>query len=153
MEQDLKDRLRDPSGTTSENIEECCVLAILISDHIILRALPPTAAPQIEMSRDLKFALEQTNLSLYWNREFDLLLWVLFIGYVSSHMQAQKSWFASLFHGASLLNTNHKLNVDGLKQTLQKFLYSEQHFEKRYMELWSWLVKYSLSIGAPVYAW
>jgi hypothetical protein len=65
MEQDLKDRLRDPSGTTSENIEECCVLAILISDHIILRALPPTAAPQIEMSRDLKFALEQTNLSLF----------------------------------------------------------------------------------------
>jgi hypothetical protein len=73
----LIDLLQDPSRIASENIEECCVLAILIYDLIILSGMRPTAGPQITLSRDLKSPLEQTNLSLYWNGEFNLLLWVL----------------------------------------------------------------------------
>lgn len=69
MEQNLKDLLIDPSEISSENIVECCVLAILIYDHISMRAMPP----QIEMSRDLKLALERTSLSLD-SGEFKLVL-------------------------------------------------------------------------------
>jgi hypothetical protein len=50
-------------------------------------------------------------------------------------------WFASLIRRIFVLNTNHTSEADGLKQTLKDFLYSEAHFGKVYMELWSSLVK------------
>lgn len=69
-------------------IEECCVLAILIYGDITLIALTPRTCSLVALSRDLKNVLEQTDLNRYWSREFYLLPRVLFIGYVSSHMQA-----------------------------------------------------------------
>jgi len=104
--------------------------------------MSPWASPLVALSRDLKNALEQTDLSLYWSGEVNLLLWVLFIGYASSHMQAQKSWFASLIRGL-ILNTNHKVNVDELEMFLKDFLYLEAHFGSSYMELWTRLVENS----------
>jgi hypothetical protein len=139
LEQNLTKILQGPSRIVSE---ECCALAILIYKHITLGAMPSTTTLIIGLSRDLKHTLEQTDLSLYWSGEVNLLLWVLFIGYVSSHMQAEKSWFASLIRGL-VLNTNYRVEVDGLKKIFQDFLYSEAHFGSLYVELWTWLVKNS----------
>jgi hypothetical protein len=139
MEQILNSVLYGPPKNL---IEECCVLAILIYGNITLLDMSPWASPLVALSHDLKNALEQTDLSLYWSGEVNLLLWVLFIGYASSHMQAQKSWFASLIRGL-ILNTNHKVNVDELEMLLKDFLYSEAHFGSSYMELWTRLVENS----------
>ena len=86
--QNLKNVLQSPSRIVPEHR---CVLAILIYEHIALNALTAAATPVIRLFRDLKITLEQMDLSLYWSGEVNLLLWALFIGYVSSHMQAQKS--------------------------------------------------------------
>jgi hypothetical protein len=137
LEQNLKSVLQGSSRNVSEH---SCVLAILIYEHITLKDLTAAAPPVIELSRDLKSALKQTDLSLLWSREVNLLLGVLFIGYVSGHMQAQKSWFANLIR-VVVLNTNQRLDVEGLKEIFQDFLYSEAHFEVLYMELWTLLAK------------
>ena len=129
-------------GPPKNLIEECCVLAILIHGNITLLDMSPWATPLVALSRDLRNTLEQTDLCLYWGGEANLLLWVLFIGYVSSYMQAQKSWFASLIRGL-ILNTNHKVDVDELKRLLKDFLYPEAHFGSSYMELWTRLVENS----------
>jgi hypothetical protein len=42
-------------------------------------------------------------------------------------MQAQKSWFANFIREV-VLNTNQRLDVEGLKKIFQDFLYSEAHF-------------------------
>src|ERR1700730_7656688 len=75
------------------------------------------------------------DLSLYWGGDINLLLWVSFIGYASSHMQAQKSWFAILIRGL-ILNTNLKVDINEVKTILKDFLYSEAHFGSPYIELW-----------------
>jgi hypothetical protein len=138
LERNLENILQSSSSIVSEH---SCVLAILIYEHITLKALTAAAPPVIELSHDLKIALEQTDLSLYWGGEVKLLLWVLFIGYVSGNMQAQKSWFANLIREV-VPNISQNLDVEGLRKIFQDFLYSDVHFGIPYMELWTWLVKY-----------
>lgn len=73
LEQNLKSVLQGSSRNVSEH---SCVLAILIYEYITLKALTAAAPPIIiELSRDVKGALEQTDLSLHWSGEVNLLLW------------------------------------------------------------------------------
>jgi hypothetical protein len=72
LEQNLKSVLQGSARNVSEH---SCVLAILIYEYVTLKALTAAAPPIIEPSRGVKGALEQTDLSLHWSGEVNLLLW------------------------------------------------------------------------------
>lgn len=135
MERDLE-TVREASAWDGETyLEDCCCIAVYSYYRTALHQMPQSSTSEMGISHTLVVSLERARLDSYWDGEYQLFLWMLFIGYASAHSNIQKHWLtAQLLKLISLVNMN--FDFHGLKSILLEFLYAQELYGKDYEELW-----------------
>ena len=119
---------------SSYGVENCCRLAALIYTNIVLRKMPSASAVLSHFTNDLKFALEETDLSSLWPDRTELLVWVLFQGAAASTEAELKKWY--LNHLVSVCKSLELQTWKEILQVLEGFLWASCDMVKRCKPLW-----------------
>ena len=85
--------LQDPSDDPQEKILRSCAVATQLFVAVVLREDPPACASTETLSISLYTSLLQSDLELAWGIHAELLLWVLFTGYMGCPAGPLRDWY------------------------------------------------------------
>lgn len=115
-------------------VQEALRLVLYIFAQPIIAVASPKAAFSRSMVRQLQAALECSECSTLWQRNFDLLLWVLFIGAHISYGEKEWDWF--LAHIAMITRVLGIRSANEVKGVLSGFYYFPKLFDGTMEIVW-----------------
>ncbi|PMD28924.1 hypothetical protein L207DRAFT_521321 [Hyaloscypha variabilis F] len=102
-------------------VEECLSYGLLAYRMVMLRPIPPDPYFTLDVGNRLKTALMRTEFLLHWQGQFDLLLWIAFMGASTTTKGPLRDWYVFLLSGINgHLGTKSWGEINGI---LEKFLW------------------------------
>jgi hypothetical protein len=114
--------------------QEPCRLALLVFWHANYAIHLPDSGIFRSLTKQLKSALEQTDLQSLWQPHYRLLVWVTFLGAYISVGQREHSWF--MMYLARAARQRDLRTSNDLKTMLQRFFYIDRIYHKGLEDLW-----------------
>jgi hypothetical protein len=118
-------------------IYEACRLAAITYAVGVLFPLPASAAPFPTLVRDLKAALEESNLAFHWPSAsaISMLLWVLTIGGIAAQDMPERQWYLETLR--KFIGETGLLSWPGLRTHLKSILWLDIACEPGGLMLWN----------------
>jgi hypothetical protein len=114
--------------------QEPCRLALLVFWHANYAIHLPDSGIFRSLTKQLKSALEQTDLQSLWQPHYRLFVWVTFLGAYISVGQREHSWF--MMYLARAARQRDLRTSNDLKTMLQRFFYIDRIYHKGLEDLW-----------------
>jgi hypothetical protein len=114
--------------------QEPCRLALLVFWHANYAIHLPDSGIFRSLTKQLKSALEQTDLQSLWQPHYRLFVWVTFLGAYISVGQREHSWF--MMYLARAARQRDLRTSNDLKTMLQRFFSSDRSYHKGLEDLW-----------------
>lgn len=115
-------------------IQETIRRAYVVFSNAHYSVVHPSSAIARFLIKDLKDALEATDLRSCWDNAIEALLWVLFHGAHLSFGQLERPWFVNLLaRVASFLRLHDWVLV---RDILLKFYYVDRVFQDSFQRIW-----------------
>lgn len=115
-------------------LERCLCHGLLAYYMMMLRSISPRSHLSLDIGKQLKTTLMQTELAVYWQRDLDLLLWISFMGALTVTEDPLRDWYLCL-----LTKIRDRLGAKpwpSVKLILEEFLWAEPG-EKLGNAIWS----------------